>query len=125
MRRWVARAKELSEDCEDGKQDSPEHARKILAKKNLLLFHEMVKESGSPDLNLASDIANGFDIMGTILATSIYPTKHMHASDAAAGPGQRDGGALEAAKRVVDPDISAEVYRITLEERDKGWLRGE
>ena len=31
---------------------------------------------------------------------------------------------MESTKKVVDRDISSEVYKITMEERDKGWLRG-
>ena len=80
MRKWVTRAKELADGCEDGKQTSPEHARKILAKKNLRLFQEMVAESGSPDVNIASDIAEGFNLMGDIPSGSIYPAKYMHAT---------------------------------------------
>ena len=55
-------------------------AQKILAKKNLRVFQEMVSESGSPDVNIASDIAKGFNLMGDIPSGSIYPEKQMHAT---------------------------------------------
>ena len=128
MRKWVTRAKELTDGCEDGKLNSPEHARKIIAKKNLRLLQEMVKESGSPDVNIASDIAKGFNLMGEIPSGSIYPAKYMHATllpdqvREMAGLGR--SAIWESTKKVSDHDISSEVYKITMEERDKGWLRG-
>ena len=128
MRRWVIRAKELSDSCEDGKQDAPEHAQKILTKKNLRLFQEMVSSSGSPDVNIAADIAKGFNLMGEIPSGSIYPEKYMHATllpdQVREMAGLSRAAIWESAKRVVDRDISSEVYKITMEERDKGWLRG-
>ena len=128
MRKWTSRAVELSKNVDCGKEASPNHAKVILAKKNLKLFGEMVKASNSPDLRLAEDIAKGFDLMGTIPTGSIYPDRPTYAT--LLSEQVRDMAELarpaiwEATKRAVDPEITAEVYRITLEERDKGWLRG-
>lgn len=103
--------------------------QKGLAKKNLQLFHEIFVASGSPDVGLASNIARGFDLMGDIpLVGFVYPEKATHATLL---PEQvRDMASVahaaiwEATKKVVEPEITEEVYKITMEERDRGWLRG-
>lgn len=128
MRRWIHRAQELRTQGVDGKEDSPAHARKNLANKNLQLFHEMVVASGSPDVGIASNISRGFDLMGSIPVGSIYPEKATHATllpdQVRNMAGTARAAIWEATKKVVDPETTEEVYRITLEERDKGWLRG-
>ena len=103
--------------------------QKGLAKKNLQLFREIFVASGSPDVGLASNIARGFDLMGDIpLVGFVYPEKATHATLL---PEQvRDMASVaraaiwEATKKVVEPEITEEVYKITMEERDRGWLRG-
>ena len=80
MRKWITRAIELTKGVEDGKDDSPCHAKVILAKKNLRLFEEMIIASGSPDLGLAKDIAQGFNLMGNIPAGSVYPVRPSYAT---------------------------------------------
>ena len=127
MRKWITKATELTKSMEDGKDDSPYHAKVILAKKNLRLFEEMISAFESPDLGLAKDIAQGFNLMGNIPTGSIYPVKPSYATllpEQVRGMADLARPAIwEAAKNIVDPEIAAEVYRITLEERDKGWLR--
>ena len=128
MRRWISRAQELDAMGVDGKEDSPAHARDNLAKKNLRLFHEMIVASGSPDVGLASNIACGFDLMGDIPVGSIYPGKATHATLLPQQVREMSSTARaaiwEATKRAPEPMVAEEVYKITMEERDRGWLRG-
>lgn len=53
-----------SSEGEDGLESSPSHAKEILKNENLRLFAELVEAPGSPDVNLADDIAMVFDLMG-------------------------------------------------------------
>ena len=128
MRKWITRASELARGVEDGKGDSPCHAKAILAKKNLKLFEEMISASGSPDIGLAKDVARGFNLMGDIPTGSIYPDRPSYATLLPEQVRRMADVARpaiwEAAKKIMDPEVAAEVHRITLEERDKGWLRG-
>lgn len=77
---------------------------------------------------IASNIARGFDLMGDIPVGSIYPERAAHATLLPEQVRDMAGVARvaiwEATKKVVEPAITGEVYRITMEERDKGWLRG-
>eukprot|EP00435_Cladocopium_sp_Y103_P010662 s4477_g2.t1 len=128
MRKWSMRAMHLKSTGEDGKENSPDHAKKILKSKNLKLFAEMVKESGSPDLSLCTDIANGFNLMGPMPSGGIFPCKPLHAT---LEPGQvRDMADMARAatwsnvRREGDNPMREEIYASTLEECKKGWMSG-
>ncbi|CAE7487214.1 unnamed protein product [Symbiodinium sp. CCMP2592] len=97
LRKWMLRKKELDESF-----DGPEHCKKILAGKPMKLFGEMVKAAGHADVNWYE----------------IYRTDVRIATPA----NQR--AIWEATRTCRDPEITSEVYRLTLEERDKGWLTG-
>ncbi|CAE7572936.1 unnamed protein product, partial [Symbiodinium sp. CCMP2592] len=97
LRKWMLRKKELDESF-----DGPEHCKKILAGKPMKLFGEMVKAAGHADVNWYE----------------IYRTDVRIATPA----NQR--AIWEASRTCRDPEITSEVYRLTLEERDKGWLTG-
>ena len=66
LKKWTARAKELSSEEERLRNGMPEHVRQVLGeKRRLVLFGEMLKELGYPDDKLISDIAAGFKLSGT------------------------------------------------------------
>ena len=100
----------------------------MLMGKNLALFEELVQASGSPDKDLAHQIARGFDLMGTIPTENIFPQKLLHAT---LTPGQvREMSSIsrpatwQSTKKCMDKDLASEVHRITLEECERGWLKG-
>ncbi|CAE7835829.1 unnamed protein product [Symbiodinium sp. CCMP2592] len=123
LRKWMLRKKELDESF-----DGPEHCKKILAGKPLKLFGEMVKAAGHADANLVRDIQNGFDLLGEIPSSSVLPKKTTVASlsieDVRIATPANQRAIWEATRTCRDPEIASEVYRLTLEERDKGWLTG-
>eukprot|EP00435_Cladocopium_sp_Y103_P069804 s179_g34.t1 len=128
MRKWVTRFRELKESGLDGLSESPAHAKEILKSKNLQLLDEMVRASGSPDVNIAADIARGFDLMGPIPSGGIFPCKPLHASLL---PEQvRDMASLareatwSAVRRNRDPTMCQDIYNSVVEECQKGWMRG-
>ncbi|CAE7276538.1 unnamed protein product [Symbiodinium sp. CCMP2592] len=123
LRKWMLRKKELDESF-----DGPEHCKKILAGKPMKLFGEMVKAAGHADVNLVRDIQNGFDLLGEIPSSSVLPKKTTVASlsveDVRIATPANQRAIWEATRTCRDPEITSEVYRFTLEERDKGWLTG-
>ena len=128
MRKWLLRAQELREQGVDGLEQSPLHIKRILKGKNMQLFDEMNRAAGSPDTGLASNVCQGFDLMGAIPAGGIFPCKYTHAT---LTPGQvRDMAKLSkqatwrATGRCKGQDLAAEVYKATCDECDKGWLHG-
>ena len=123
MRKWTPRKKELDENFE-----SPEHCKRVLAGKLIRLFGEIMQAAGHNDVDLVGDIQNGFDLLGEIPASSVLPKKTTVASlsvdDVRIATPANQRAIWEATKSCRDLDVAAEVYRLTLEERDRGWLAG-
>ena len=128
MRKWLLRARELRDQGVDGLEQSPSHIRRMLKGKNMQLFDEMNKAAGSPDINLASNVCKGFDLMGTIPSGGIFACKYTHAT---LTPEQVRGMAKlskqatwKATGKCKGQNLAAEVYKATCDECEKGWLRG-
>eukprot|EP00435_Cladocopium_sp_Y103_P011956 s4954_g3.t1 len=128
MRKWTARYQELRSKGLDGLDESPEHARKILQRKNLQLFEELVHASGSPDVNISKDIARGFDLMGPMPSGGAFPQKPLHATLL---PEQvREMASLSrdatwaSVKRNRDHEMCKDIYNSVLDECSRGWMRG-
>ncbi|CAE7403450.1 pol [Symbiodinium sp. CCMP2592] len=123
LRKWMLRKKDLDESF-----DGPAHCKQILAGKPMKLFGEMVEAAGHADVNLVRDIHNGFDLLGEIPSSSVLPKKTTVASlsieDVRIATPANQRAIWEATRTCRDPEITSEVYRLTLEERDKGWLTG-
>ena len=87
LRKWSLRKKELDENF-----NGPEHCKKVLAGKPIRLFGEMMQAAGHNDVNLVSDIQNGFDLLGEIpplLFSLRKPQWHRSALMTFASPPQR------------------------------------
>ena len=128
MRKWLLRAQELKCKGHTGKECSPSHAVEILRAKNLLLFQELNDAAGSSDVKLAENMAPGFELMGPIPTGGVFPRKFQHAT---LTPTQVRKMAdisrqaiWKATMKCRDVDLAKDVHQITLEERDRGWLKG-
>ena len=128
MRKWTLRYEELKGQGVAGLQSSPQHAKQILKNKNLCLFAELVEESGSPDITLASDIARGFDLMGPIRTGGVFPHKPLFATllpeQVREMSGLARSATWSAVKKGRENEMCQEIFDATIEERDKGWMRG-
>lgn len=82
------------------------------------MFAELVEASGSPDVNLADDIAMGFDLMGP------YPVGGHVSSQAIVCYTAARTAAWNAVNRAKDDDMRQEIFDATMEECRKGWMRG-
>ena len=78
MRRWVLRAKELRNLGEDLPMN--DRCRRILGSKSMLLFSEMLGASGYSDQQICKDIADGFELLGTMPRSGVMPAKTVVAS---------------------------------------------
>ncbi len=52
----------------------PEYLRKLMSRKRLLLFKEMLESVGHPDRDLIKDIAAGFKLVGWQRHTGVFPS---------------------------------------------------
>ena len=91
-------------------------------------FAELIEASGSPDVTLASDIARGFDLMGSIRTGGVFPHKPLFATLLPEQVREMSGMARiatwNAVRRGRDNEMCQEIFDATIEECDKGWMRG-
>ena len=123
LRKWTLRKKELDETF-----DGPDHCKKVLKSKPTSLFQEMLLAAEHGDTTLVEDIRQGFDLLGPIRPSSVLPKKTTVATlsvdDVRVSTPANQKAIWESTKACRDLGIAAEVHRLTLEERDKGWLSG-
>ena len=127
-RKWMSRALELKQKEQALKESMSPHCAKVLAKKNLLLFKEMMKESDYKDEHLFNNIVEGFKLMGDLPVTGIFPSKSSFATlteEQVRDSAEINRRALIAtAQRPMEEDIQRGVYEATLKEVEQGWLEG-
>ena len=126
LRKWVLRAQELSEEPDP---DPPRgHCAEVLRGKDLRLFKQMLDASGHVDSNLPKDVKNGFDIMGPLPDSGAMPKKASFATvtpaEVRANSSATNKAILHSCKSSKCDRISTEVFRLTCEEKEKGWLDG-
>ena len=128
MRKWMQRALELKDAEADAKMLMPTHCAKILSKKNLSLFAEMLHEAGYKDTTLVQHMRSGFDLMGRLPSSGVFPKKFTHATMT---PDQVRSAAKSTRKAIWhstrashDKAIDAEVYNATSDEKSRGFLEG-
>ena len=95
--KWVARSAQLKSRENAFKSSMPNHFRKILNDKKLVLLSEILKEKGYPDLGVCQEISLG-------------------SSNKSISRSVRSSG---------DDGLDQEVFKKNVEESDAGWLRGE
>ena len=133
LRQWMLRAKELNAEGEEPLVSS--HCKDILANKSMKLLGEMIHESGYGDSKLPRDIGKGFDLLGPIPDSSgVLPKKATYASLSV--PEVREvahdnqkcvwQAVLDSAESMSAEDmaVAAEIYKLTLAERDEHWVEG-
>lgn len=126
MRRWLLRAKELRDT--ESPFETPQHCREILKNKSMSLFAEMLEGAAYPDKTLVETMCSGFNLLGQIPASSVLPSKHTDAlltvEEVRAMTPDVRCAILQPTGKINDPELIAAVHQLTLDERDKGWLRG-
>ena len=74
LKKWTIRASELAAEEKRFKDAMPEHLRRLLHKKRLLVFGEMLESVGYPDKDLIRDISSGFKLTGWQAKTKVFPS---------------------------------------------------
>ena len=128
LAKWVSRAKQLSADECSLKDSMDPKVASAVRNKRILVFKEMLIDTGFPDLGVVDELITGASLTGEVPATGMLPGKFTPAV-------ATDAEIREAASRIRpkldsdnlgsgDPIIDAEVWRKTLEEVERGWLQG-
>ena len=127
-RKWLLRSQELREKEYEKHNAMEKHCKEVLVKKNLTVFDEMVKSCGYGDVNIAKDIENGFDLMGHLPSSGVFQKSSSFATlmpeHVRGVSGQTRAAIWNSTRSCVDREIAEAVYATTIEEVNKGWLRG-
>ncbi|CAE7512822.1 ubiad1 [Symbiodinium sp. CCMP2592] len=128
LRHWISKARELEAEEEELRDSMPQHCKRVLGRKRLVLFRTMLEECGHEDLEIANDIAKGFDLSGAIPRNPAYRPKlspaSLSVSDLRSSAAVMREATLLATKSSGDPELDEALMAATDKEVAKGWLRG-
>ena len=128
LRKWVARASELSAYEEQLKSSFSPHRQKILHSKRLLLMKEMLDGVGHEDEDLVSDLSTGFDLTGPLPRSHVFRDKYRPAAMAEETLRKSArivrGQVLGAVKSSGDEVVDQGVFAATEKELAKGFVEG-
>ena len=121
LMKWSNRCKEdrLHEGLES-------HLQHVLQGKRLLLMKEMLLDLGYPDSSLVDEIAKGFQLSGWLPKSKVFPPHVKRPQQSmAAVQAMSKGVSKSICKQVefpADEDMAKEVWQLTLEEVERGWI---
>lgn len=125
---WSGRAKDLETEEAKLRAGMDKAVNNAVKNKKLVLFDEMLQFYDYPDKGAVRELVDGATLAGEVEMTHMLPLKFVPALltvDALQNQASMRRHHLERDCRGSgDPDIDLEVWRQTLEERDKGWLVG-
>ena len=91
-------------------------------------FTAALQRAGYADADIALEAMNGFPLAGWLPATSVFPTMvkppEMHVNELATLTSSYAARALASVKTPDDVELSRELWDITMEEVDAGFLEG-
>lgn len=100
----------------------------ILGSKNLALFDHLLKDAEHGDNDLVSQLAEGFDLTGSLPESNVFSRKvrpaAMSCGDLRRIADLSRDGMLQMVKTSGDADLDAQLYAATLKEVSKGFLLG-
>ena len=123
-----ARARALESEENRLRKDMDSCVNKAVSGKRLSLFAEMLSFYGYPDPGVVDELVTGASLTGDVPETGMLPFKFTPAVltvDALkVHSSLRRNHMFSQAKGSGNAEVDKEVWWQTIEERDKGWLRG-
>lgn len=95
--------------------------------KRITLFKKLLEEYGYPGVGVVDELQFGSDLTGEVPATNMLPYKFapsLLSTEALPVQSSLRSSRIMHRSCSSDAEIDKEVYRLTLEECDKGWLEG-
>ena len=128
FRKWHARAKELEQHELEIRSRMDEHVNKAVEGKRLALFADMLAFYEYPDLQVIEELTEGASLTGDVPETGMLPFKFSPAvlttDTLKVHSSLRRQHLFAQSTGSGDAEVDAEVWRQTIEERDRGWLKG-
>jgi len=126
--KWMARAAQIGVSQEPSWEVEDPHMREVLQSKRLQLLDEIIATEGYDDVNLASDIRRGFDLVGTSPVSNVLPGKvspaSLHPDDVSDAAPRANEALRTSLSSSGDHATDVELWRKTMLEVEKGWLLG-
>lgn len=128
FKHWNARARALELEEKRLRSSMDSCVNRAVSGKRLALFAAMLSFYGYPDPGVVDELVKGASLTGDVPETGMLPLKFtpavltvdalkIHSS-------LRRNHLFSQAKGSGNAEVDMEVWRQTIEERDKGWLRG-
>ena len=126
MRRWLQLAVDLSDEEKALREDMSDVRRSILKGKRLVLLSRLLQEMDYADSNIAAEIGQGFSLTGKIPLSGVYKRKRKYVvlaeEDLVDFSERTNLGILAGTGSCGDAEADCELYRVTREELDRGWI---
>ena len=104
----------------------PAHLQKVMKGKKWTAFNAALRRAGYADAGIALEAMNGFPLAGWLPATSVFPTlvkpPEMHVNELAILTSSYAARALASVRTPDDVELSRELWDITMEEVEAGFL---
>ena len=106
----------------------PQHLQKILSTKKLLLFKDLLLETGFGDAKVVDELCAGFDVVGKTQPSGLLEARLRPATSTQQQLKLQakltKWSILSSNRKFSDDELDKEVYDITRQELEEGWLEG-
>ena len=106
----------------------PAHLQKVMKGKKWTAFNAALLRVGYADASIALEAMSGFPLAGWLPSTSVFPTlvkpPEMHVNELATLAGSYAARAFASVKAPDDVELSRELWDITMDEVEAGFLEG-
>ena len=128
IKRWIHLKQSLASEETSYKELMSDRRRDILGSKNLTLFDRLLKDAGHGDVDLVKQLAEGFDLTGSLPESNVFSRKvrpaAMSCEDLRRIADMSREGMLQMVKSSGDTDLDVQLYSATMKEVSKGFLIG-
>ena len=129
LQKWSRRAAELQTTEKELHRGMPEHVRRVMEGKRVLIMEELAKEMNWPDMGLFSELKEGFKLVGTFRPTGVFKTgvtiANLSEDELKKNTKYLRPAILGRLKNFADEGLQKELFETTLKEAvEKHWLEG-
>ena len=126
FKKYTAMAKECEADELRLRLSMPEHIRRLMVNKRLVLFGKMLEDFNFPDKDLIKDISEGFCLSGWMPESGIFPKKVKGPTLTLDALEKTTDSFNDKVRKQMsmrqDPKLEADTWEETCQELEHGWI---